>query len=215
MDATPQVRTDPALWQRLSRWRRGDDGARIEARVQHKLSLRRGGAARATDEYVRFLYLALTTPDVVAPSAIVDEVWHLHLLDSRDYFDRFCPTVLGRTLHHRPGRPAPDRDPAYERTRARYAEEFGAPPPADVWPDTQGFRRLKLFRTLGLAWFAIFAATLLAIFSDRQGLAFPLFALCFVLGVFLGLFQFWLPLRKGERSGDGGCGSGGDGCGGD
>ncbi len=54
MDATPQVRTDPAPCARLFRWRLGAEGMWLEAHVRRKLSLRRGGAARATDEYIRF-----------------------------------------------------------------------------------------------------------------------------------------------------------------
>ena len=47
------------------------------------------------------------------PSDEVDQVWHLHLTHTRDYWQRFCPKVLGRELHHEPG-------PAGAAMRERY-----------------------------------------------------------------------------------------------
>ena len=53
-------------------------------------------AARVVDEYRRFCFLAATAGHEVTPSDAVDQAWHLHLTYSRDYWERFCPEVLGR-----------------------------------------------------------------------------------------------------------------------
>src|SRR5687767_62987 len=56
-------------------------------------------ADRVTREYKRFCFLAATAGHPVTPSDAVDQAWHLHLTYSRDYWQRFCPEVLGRALH--------------------------------------------------------------------------------------------------------------------
>jgi hypothetical protein len=89
-------------------------------------------------EYKKFCFLAVTAGHDVTPSDAVDQVWHLHLTYTRDYWDRFCPDVLGRTLHHGPtagGKAEGDRFYAqYTQTLARYEAVFGACAPTDLWP---------------------------------------------------------------------------------
>ena len=95
-------------------------------------------AARVVTEYRRFVLLAVTGGHLCSPSRAVDQAWHLHLCDTRDYWERFCPQVLGRPLHHEPDRGEPgDRprlDQAYRRTLASYRAVFASEPPADIWP---------------------------------------------------------------------------------
>ncbi|MFN7741158.1 MAG: glycine-rich domain-containing protein [Cyanobacteriota bacterium] len=55
-------------------------------------------------EYRRFLFLAMQAGHPVSPSRPVDLAWHQHLLDTRSYWQEFCPRVLGRPLHHTPSR---------------------------------------------------------------------------------------------------------------
>ena len=92
-------------------------------------------------EYLRFAYLAWTTPEGATPSKSVDEAWHTHILFTRSYH-AFCEAAGGAYLHHQPGTGKGDearfRD-AYYRTLDRYRREFGEPPAA-WWPDD----RLKL-----------------------------------------------------------------------
>jgi hypothetical protein len=95
-------------------------------------------ARRAIVEYWRFAFLYAATGRPVAPSDVVDQVWHLHLLYTRNYWDGFCGTVLGRPLHHEPAAGA-DGEQAklgdwYADTLDRYRRCFGDPP-ADIWPD--------------------------------------------------------------------------------
>jgi len=96
-------------------------------------------ARAAILEYRRFCFLACVSPTPVTPSEEVDEVWHMHLIYSRDYWDVWCGQVLGRKLHHDPtsGRPeeAGQFREQYAQTLALYESFFGPPPPA-FWPAT-------------------------------------------------------------------------------
>jgi uncharacterized protein (TIGR04222 family) len=67
----------------------------------------------------------------------VDEVWHLHLIWTRDYWDDFCPQRLGFAFHHQPSRGQPGEREAlrlgYAETLHAYQALFGAPESA-WWP---------------------------------------------------------------------------------
>lgn len=93
-------------------------------------------AARVIEEYKRFCWLAVHANHPVTPSDAVDQVWHLHLTYSRDYWDRFCPDVLGQPLHHGPTKGGIDEDEKYrlwyEKTLHSYDSAFGRPP-IDIW----------------------------------------------------------------------------------
>jgi hypothetical protein len=95
-------------------------------------------AARAIEEYKRFCFLAVTAGHFVAPSNAIDQVWHLHLAYSRDYWERFCPSVLGRALHHEPSEGGADHRHRhfahYAATLVSYEHSFGRPAPVDFWP---------------------------------------------------------------------------------
>ncbi len=96
-------------------------------------------AKRVIREYKRFCYLAMTAGQEVTPSDAVDQAWHLHLTYSRDYWQEFCPNVLGADLHHGPTAGGPvERDRYYAQyaaTLKAYEDTFGEPPPPDIWPD--------------------------------------------------------------------------------
>ncbi|WP_278913528.1 glycine-rich domain-containing protein [Deinococcus wulumuqiensis] len=93
---------------------------------------------RAVNEYRRFVVLAATAPHPVTPSKLVDEVWHTHVLFTRDYWERLTP-LLPAPLHHEPGDGSPADDShfagQYGRTLDLYERTFGQPAPADLWPD--------------------------------------------------------------------------------
>ncbi|MFM8953133.1 MAG: glycine-rich domain-containing protein, partial [Planctomycetaceae bacterium] len=61
-------------------------------------------AVRVVEEYRRFVLLAVTVGEPMTPSEDVDQVWHLHLVYTRDYWNAFCDGVLGVPLHHGPTR---------------------------------------------------------------------------------------------------------------
>jgi uncharacterized protein (TIGR04222 family) len=92
---------------------------------------------RAMEEYKKFAFLAAVAGHSVVPSDQVDQVWHLHLLDSKAYWEDFCPNVLGLKLHHRPARGGSQERESMHRlyrvTIDRYRQFFGEPP-LDLWP---------------------------------------------------------------------------------
>jgi hypothetical protein len=93
---------------------------------------------RVISEYKRFIFLAMVGGHPVTPSDEVDQVWHLHLLYTRSYWERFCGGVLGRPLHHDPtagGRSEQTKfEHWYDRTLESYRRIFGTPP-QDIWPN--------------------------------------------------------------------------------
>jgi hypothetical protein len=98
-------------------------------------------ALRVIEAYRCFMYLACIADEEVVPSDEVEQVWHLHLIYSQDYWEEFCGTVLQRPLHHKPtGGAASERSRAkadYQRTLDLYQTTFGKAPPPDVWPPPQ------------------------------------------------------------------------------
>ncbi|MWV28270.1 glycine-rich domain-containing protein [Aurantiacibacter rhizosphaerae] len=94
-------------------------------------------ARRVIQEYYRFCFLAVTAGHEVTPSDQVDQAWHLHLTYSRDYWEHFCPNVLGAPLHHGPtGGGGDERARYYEQyaqTLKSYQEAFDETPPEDIW----------------------------------------------------------------------------------
>lgn len=137
---------DHPLWAGLSSYRVGpaDASFSFAARLARENVWSADHADRVMDEYRRFLFLAVVAGHAVTPSDAVDQAWHLHLTYSRDYWDRLCGEVLGMPLHHGPtagGDMEQHRYFAqYADTLASYERWFGAPPPADIWPDAH--RRL-------------------------------------------------------------------------
>jgi hypothetical protein len=100
----------------------------------------RAYAERAIEEYRRFMLLAVAAGHPVTPSDQVDQVWHLHLLYTRSYWEAFCGGVLGQPIHHGPTRGGRQESVKfhawYERTLDSYRRIFGEPPPADIWPES-------------------------------------------------------------------------------
>ena len=96
-------------------------------------------ARKAIREYRRFCLLAMISPTPVTPSEIVDEVWHQHLIYSRDYWTLWCGKALGGALHHDPTPGGPEAQELYRRqyseTLALYERFFG-PPDVGIWPAT-------------------------------------------------------------------------------
>lgn len=128
--------SDESLLQKIKEFF-GDSGSHIDA-FAHKLSKKQGWemrfSYRAIEEYKRFLFLSLFY--TVTPSKIVDEVWHQHILFTKDYAE--LSKKLDRNIHHNPGF---EFDKAgeeyfsnqYVNTLQLYKSEFGHKPPVDIW----------------------------------------------------------------------------------
>ncbi len=135
------VSTD--LWQRLADYEigPGDAAFTFAQRLSRENRWTREFADRVIREYKRFCWLAVEAGREVTPSDAVDQAWHLHLAYSRDYWQRFCPDVLGTDLHHGPTAGGQiERSRYYNQyadTLASYEQAFGAPPPVDIWPPAQ------------------------------------------------------------------------------
>lgn len=130
---------DDPLWQRIAAHSIGPPDAALSfsQRLARENRWDLAYAERVVGEYRRFCYLALTAGHEVTPSDQVDQAWHLHLTYSRDYWDVFCPQVLGKPLHHGPTAGGPVEGQRYYRQYAEtlrsYEAVFG-PLPADIWP---------------------------------------------------------------------------------
>jgi hypothetical protein len=142
----PSTCPDHPVWASLSPYIIGPDDAALSfaARLARENGWSVAYAERVIGEYKKFCFLAVTGETEVTPSDSVDQAWHLHLTYSRDYWERFCPEILGRPLHHGPtAGGAGERGrffDQYAETLKRYECVFGEAPPADIWPG--GARRL-------------------------------------------------------------------------
>ena len=131
---------DHALWDRVARH---DFGSGQPLGFSRRMARDKGWTAGFTQaaigEYRRFCFLAVVSSAPVTPSEEVDEVWHMHLTYTRDYWDVWCAQVLGRPLHHDPTRGGPAEQAKfhaqYAATLALYENYFG-PPDAAFWPAT-------------------------------------------------------------------------------
>ncbi|WP_312902035.1 glycine-rich domain-containing protein [Chryseobacterium taichungense] len=93
--------------------------------------------AKAIEEYKKFVYLCCTLPDGASPSEVVDKVWHLHLVYTRNYWEEFCPDILQKKLHHHPSQGGPAENEKhrswFEETLKSYREIFEQEPPEEIW----------------------------------------------------------------------------------
>ena len=119
-----------------------DDGEAafpFAARLARDNGWSKGYTARVISEYRKFAFLAITAGHPVSPSDQVDQAWHLHLLYTRNYWNRFCKETLGKPLHHGPtkggGEEKAKFNDWYDRPQESYQSFFGEVPPADIWPE--------------------------------------------------------------------------------
>lgn len=130
---------DPSLWQAISAHPLG--GQRAASSFARRLARENcwsvEQAQGAILEYRRFCYLQRLSDHGLTPSHAVDQVWHLHLLYTQDYWRQFCTHTLGREMHHLPAIEHATDDARfreqYAQTLAQYEAEFGLPNPR-WWP---------------------------------------------------------------------------------
>lgn len=134
---------DPAardLWARLQAHAFDPPGRRrtLARRLADEQGWSDAHTARVIEEYRRFVLLTQVAGGEMTPSVEVDQVWHAHMLYSRDYWDGFCRDTLRRPLHHGPNAGGEEQDrryhAQYEETLRAYARVFGEAPPHDIWP---------------------------------------------------------------------------------
>lgn len=158
--ADMRSQTEDELLQRLTAFS-FDEGAPalpFSARLARENGWTLAYAARVIEEYRRFMFLAVVSGHPVTPSDQVDQAWHLHLLYTRSYWDRFCKNVLQRRIDHHPTMGGQGEGAKFLRwygdTLASYRRHFGAPP-VDIWPpaavrfgDDLGHVRVNVRRNL-------------------------------------------------------------------
>jgi hypothetical protein len=156
------LRSDPALWKRIADHAFDDPDAELpfSKRLAQENGWPQAYALRVIEEYRRFIYLMCIGDEELTPSDEVDQVWHLHLAYSRDYWDEFCAKVLNRPLHHGPTAGGPRERSRYEahygRTLALYQHVFGALPPPDIWPPSKiRFNPKARFVRVNRAYFTV------------------------------------------------------------
>ena len=144
-----------ALWEKLRHlsFDSGTGPRTFAARLASEQGWSTEFTAQAVEEYRRFLLLfALEQgrlqesqpafsgqPAVrIVPSAVVDKVWHLHLLYTRSYWETLCRDLLGGPLHHLPadgtGGEVALLEKIYRHTIDAYGRTFGQLPPESIWP---------------------------------------------------------------------------------
>lgn len=89
----------------------------------------------------------------------MDEVWHQHLIYSRDYWTIWCGDVLQAPLHHDPTSGGATAQAVYRRQYAETLalhERFFGPPSSVVWPATHlRFERPRYHVTDRSRWFIV------------------------------------------------------------
>ena len=192
---------------------------------------------KAFNEYKKFIYLCSISEDSLTPSDQVDQVWHLHLTYTQDYWNHFCKDVIKKEIHHNPTQGGDEQRNKftndYEATLNFYKKIFRSTPPKEVWPsskirfkkDVNGVRVHRSKYVVVSKNFFILKN--LTIILSIVGLFFE-FHIFFFSGLCLmifGIFQwFFTPskinitpkkMRKDGGCGcDTGCSGCGDGCGG-
>lgn len=148
------------LWRAIANHEMPKDAAGVtfEEQLMREHGIRSETAQTAIDEYRKFMFLCATRNARNVPSLAVDLVWHAHLMHSRDYFEVFCK-ILGKTVHHFPGRVGDEQARHFRDTRSAYEAIFGGGPRA-VWRSRA--RRDVRARVLGGVTWAAIAGMLIA-----------------------------------------------------
>lgn len=108
-------------------------------RTQRELQLSPQDAWKYVNEYLSFLSLKAICNDwdatKLSPSAKVDAVWHLHILDTKQYAAD-CKKLCKQMIHHNPdGTEEAEQPKRYANTLQSYQDIFKRVPPREIWPE--------------------------------------------------------------------------------
>jgi hypothetical protein len=125
-------------------------------------------AESAISEYVKFLKIIKKYGVKQTPSKVVDEVWHLHLQFTKDYWEDLCPKVLGFPLHHVPtlkNKESSERNwSQYKQTLDHYRELFGNPP-TEFWGNREPKKKNSLINKYDKNHLLVAGCSLIMIFT--------------------------------------------------
>ena len=184
-------------------------------------------AERVLVEYRRFVVFVLLKFYTHTPSDAVDQVWHLHLVYSRSYWEELCGRFLQKQLHHQPMDGAgKDREvfyAQYNKTLVCYRETFGEDAPNDIWPQAaERVSEIARFQRVDMkdynskmsrckAFVLISAVLLFFINNAVGGSTFFAFFSALLYTMFLNIVFGVNTIETGEVSSGSSCGGG---CGG-
>ena len=144
------------LWDRIRTYEIGNSSASLS--FSDRLARDNGWpikySLRTIHEYKKFIFLICISNEPLTPSDQVDQVWHLHLLYTKDYWENFCEQILSKTIHHGPTEGGSTEKhkfkTLYSNTLVKYHETFKQNPPKDIWPSIEkrfsnvNFRRVSV-----------------------------------------------------------------------
>jgi hypothetical protein len=143
------------LFEKLSHWQldRIDSSLSFSKRLARENSWTHTYARSVTEEYKKFIFLAVHAGHPVTPSDAVDQAWHLHLTYTKSYWEDLCEGILQQKLHHNPTKGGAKENAKfkdwYNRTLISYQHFFGNFPPSHVWPSvTERFDKAKYFKRI-------------------------------------------------------------------
>lgn len=232
----PAGLSNPELFARIDAYTIGPADAELSfaGRLARENDWSDGYAAEVIVEYKKFVYLMCVSEGSLTPSRDVDEVWHLHLTYSRDYWERFCRDTLNRDLHHTPTEGGPDEADKfyglYNDTLRAYEAEFGVRPLFPIWPsaeerfsETSNPAKISKDRyfLVPRRYYSFLTVVCVALFLAGCNLGglywFELYPLLFFVSLVFTIITFfnaYAPnkITKGGSAGASGCGGSG-GCG--
>lgn len=190
-------------------------------------------AAKAIEEYKKFVYLCCILPDGASPSKIVDKVWHMHLIYTQNYWEDFCPNILKRNLHHHPSKGGAKDKSKHQNwfinTLKSYQEVFHDEVPKEIWLQDKKIHKCswwKRFRIIPLLTLLFLMSSCFGEIIATVTSLFISLLVAFIFGSLLGIFRGDND-SKDKNSGScggsscssgsscgGGCGGGCGGCGG-
>jgi hypothetical protein len=101
------------------------DLTNLKIKLQTQNGWTRDKSETAEMWYKRFLILRLKYPDVeLVPNKEIDEIWHLHILDTKKYSND-CLDIFGTFFHHSPSYGKRKLSKEFEITESLYRAEFG------------------------------------------------------------------------------------------
>jgi len=118
-----QAAFDQTFEQRLAKL----DLRRVMEKLAMESNMSKEDLAVAEDLYRKFLTLKAKNPQIeMAPPVIVDRVWDLHVMFTRDYYND-CMMLFGEFLHHTPHVESDDFDvePLFANTRNLFKQQYG------------------------------------------------------------------------------------------
>jgi hypothetical protein len=87
------------------------------------------------NEYAKFLHLHVTYPEgKIVPGRQLDNVWHVHILHTKEYAD-FCEKFLHGFLHHTPKDLSSNEVNDMQHTLDLYEQCFGYKAPVMFWTE--------------------------------------------------------------------------------